>query len=767
MTTQALQTYNRYEIILKKIISAAFFMAIGFLLARIELLGVLCPFGPAFIAACFLAKRQEALLAGAGVCLGSLLVPENTIYIVCISVLICTAMLLIGVNNIRRWMALLLTACAYSIGAAIFKTQNITTFMMAVLECLLVLVMIYVLHTIIQIITKRQKRSVFSTEETICLSMGALIIVCMFGPLNISGVYIANIIALFLVLCVAYTGGAALGAGVGLALGMACCLGIAAEVTVIGMFGISGMVAGTVSKLKKGSTALAFILTNLLFIIAFFGSAVWYLVLIEVLAAALLFIGVPKKAFMFAGKYLDKKARREYEYKLHSKRFEELTVGRLKEVAQVFLQTGEIFTKEAVQKIHKGVNISDALSVVAESTCKDCVFKKSCWDKDFLSTYNVFNKLFAVYEKNGRLLPRDIDAVFAKKCFNVAGILSAAENIFSAYLLNIKWKKKIEESRLVTGKQLKGVAKVVSDIGHEMDTGFAFHETIEQNIAASLDAVGIRVREVCAESAAGGGMVVGLKVKNCAGQNDCANTLESVLGSVCGVGMKRTTTAVCDKGKVCTLRFEQAKKYSVGTAIAAVAKGEISGDSYSYQSLKNGRHMLMLCDGMGSGKSAKRESTAAVSLMENFYQAGFADAIIFDTINRLLILKGNEDVFSTVDLCMIDLRTGNAKFTKIGAESSYILNESGIATIAPGSLPIGILEEVEPVNTQKNIAHQDMIIMMSDGVSDNIRQQPNEWFADIPKTDAQQTADAILAKVLGSNEPMDDMTVMVTKIIEE
>ncbi len=766
MTTRALPSFSRYEMILKRILSAAVFMAAGFLLARIQLIGALCPFGPAFIAACFLSKRIETLIAAAGVCLGSLLVPENTLHILFLTVLLCAVLLFIKQGSIRRWMVLITTAAAYALGAAIFRSQDINTFMMAVLECLLALIMIYVLHTIMQMIINHSKRGVFSAEETISLCMGALIIVCMPGPLNIAGVYIANIIALFLVVCVAYTGGAALGAGVGLALGMACCLGIAAEVTVIGMFGIAGMVAGMVNKLKKTGTAICFMLINLLFIIAFYNAAVWYLVLIETAAAAILFLAVPKKVFAFAAKYFNKKTRHEYEYKLHSKRFEELTAGRLQEVSQVFLQTGEMFVKEAAQNMHKGADISGALSKVAEDTCRDCVFRKSCWDEDFINTYNVFNKLFIKYEKKGRLARSDVDQAFAKKCFNIEGILNVAESVFNSYLLNIKWKKKIEESRLVTGKQLKGVAKVVADIGHEINTGFAFLESVEQNIAASLDAVGIQVKEVCAESAAGGGIIVGLKVKNYEELNDCGQKLESVLCSVCGVGMKRTKAEQQAKGKLCTLRFEQARKFAVETRTAAAAKGSVSGDSYSYSNLKNGNYIVMLCDGMGSGERAKRESAAAVSLVENFYQAGFDDTIIFDTINRLLILKGNEEIFSTVDLCVVNLRTGSAKFTKIGGECSYILSGKGIATIAPGSLPIGILEEAAPVSTQKNVAVNDMIIMISDGVSDNIRQPPSAWFADIPVSDAQQTADAILAKALKSGNPKDDMSVVVSIITQ-
>lgn len=766
MSIGTISVHKPRQWVMKKIISAALFMAVGFLLARVALISSLSPFGPAFIAACFLARRQETLLAAAGVCLGALLNPENTLYIVTISILICTALLFIK-NVLKRWTVLLTTACAYAVAAAVFKTNDVYTFMTAVLDCLIALVMVYVLYTLVDIFTSKKKRSVYTTEETISLALGTLIIVCMFGPLNILGVYIANIVAMFLVICVAYAGGAALGAGVGLALGTACCLGIAAEVIVIGMFGISGMVAGTIRRLKKPGTALGFILANLLFIIAFFNTAVWYLVVIEVAASTLLFIFVPKKVFLFAGKYFDMKTRREYEYRLHSKRFKELTVDRLNEVSEVFYQTGEMFAKDAMQTIRNDVNISGVLSIVAESTCKDCVFKKSCWDKDFVNTYNVFNKLFTSYEAKGSVGPRDIDPRFAKKCYNVAGILSTAESVFSAYLLNVQWKKKIEESRLITGKQLKGVAKVVSDIGREMDTGFRFLETVEHRVAASLDAAGIHAREVCAESSVNGGMVVGLKVKNCGGQGDCRYVMERAVSKACGAKMKAAKGVACTSNKICTLRFEQARRYGVLTGIAMRAKGKISGDSHSFQGLKDGRYMLMLCDGMGSGEIANQESTAAVSLMENFYQAGFDDAIIFDTINRLLLLKGNEDMFSTVDLCMLDLHTGEAKFTKIGAERSYILGQNDLITINPGSLPIGILEEVKPISTRKVLHPDDMIVMMSDGVSDLIKEEPVMWFADIPMSNAQETADAILQKALGDNPPSDDMTVMVSQMNEE
>ncbi len=756
--------FNRHDTLIKKAVTAAALLAFGFLMGRIRLIGGISPFGPALVAACFLTRRDQALFSATGALLGALLVPEDALYIVSVLLGICAALLIVGQAHMRRWVAVLVTSGAYAVAAAVFKTAELATYMKAVLECIVSLLMIYVFSTLIHMSVNPAKRTLFSVEETICLALGALVFVCMFGPLNIKGVYIASIVAQLLVLGMAYTGGASFGAGVGLALGMALCFGISAEVTMIGMLGIAGMLGGTLRKLKKPGVAFSYILTVLLFLIAFFNQVVWPLVLIETGLAVLIFTLLPKRLLTFVGRYIDIKTRREFEYRMHTRRFKELTVGRLQEVSEVFLQTGDMFAKEAEAKIHSNMQISGVLSIVADSTCKDCVFKKSCWDKEFLNTYNVFNRLFVAFEKNGYLDETHIDAVFAKKCYNVKGILTTAESMFASYLLSLKWQKKIDQSRLITGKQLKGVAKVVADIGREVETGFQFLEHVEEKVAAALDAANCRVKEVCAESL-GGSVAVGVKMKGGGSENGIS--LESVVSGACGVRMQKASVTPCGAGAYSLIRFEQAKRYQTQTGIAKLTKADISGDSHVAVPLKDGRFLLMLCDGMGSGETAYRESAAAVSLVENFFKAGFDDSVIFDTINRLLQLKGSDEVFTTVDLCVLDLKSGSAKFTKIGAESSYLVNSEGLIEVSPGSLPMGIIDEVKPVSAAHTFSEGDMIVMMSDGVADEIQGDAVEWFSDIDMTDAQSAADAIIDKALNGQPPRDDMTVMVTRLVRE
>lgn len=745
---------------IKRIALVFLFMLLGFVLARIELALNIAPFGPAFVAACFFSRRAETVFSAAGVCFGALLVPHSTLFIVTVTLIISVTLICIGQLRLKRWIALLTTACAYAVGAAVFKTASLNDYLSAVLGCFISLAMIYVFGTLLEIGMRGKQRSIFSAEETICIALGALIAVCAFGPLNICGVYVAYVVAHFIVICVAYIGGAALGAGVGVALGLALYAGIHADSAVIGMVGIQGLLSGTLNRLGKAAVAAGYIIIKLLFVAAFYASTVWQSLIIEAAVAIFLFLLLPKKVFAFAARYVDIKIKHDYEYKLHVRRVKELTVKRLFEVSDIFVKTGELFVKEAQHNLMASNNIYSALSMVADNTCKDCVFKKSCWDKDFLATYGVFLQLMTAYEERGKIDQSDIPPLFLKKCYNIKGILNTAQNVFGAYLLSMNWQRRLEEARIITGRQLKGVARVVADIGQQMDAGFQFLPAIEEKIARALDAVNIRVKEVCAESLAGG-MTIGIKLKTgVAG----ARNIEKVLSGACGMPMQNTDETLSKKGNYRTLLFEQAHRYCALTAVACAAKGEVSGDSHIYGTLKDGRYILMLCDGMGSGESARRESVATVSLVENFFRAGFDDTVIFDTINKILMLKGSEEAFSTVDLCVIDLKTGEANFTKIGSECAYILNKEGIATVQPGALPIGILEDVTPVCANKKLIAGDMIVMISDGVADAIKQDAAVWFSDIPQDDAQMSANAILAKALCNSEPADDMTVMVCHI---
>ena len=57
--------------------------------------------------------------------------------------------------------------------------------------------------------------------------------------------------------------------------------------------------------------------------------------------------------------------------------------------------------------------------------------------------------------------------------------------------------------------------------------------------------------------------------------------------------------------------------------MSQLAKRDVSGDSFNVVTLKDGRELIVLSDGIGVGRKAARESKATVNLLEELFNTGF------------------------------------------------------------------------------------------------------------------------------------------------
>ena len=173
---------------------------------------------------------------------------------------------------------------------------------------------------------------------------------------------------------------------------------------------------------------------------------------------------------------------------------------------------------------------------------------------------------------------------------------------------------------------------------------------------------------------------------------------------------------------------------------------------------------------MGSGEVAERASSTSISLIENFYKAGFDNETILTSVNKLLSLS-QEEVFTAVDITVMNLEEGICDFIKIGAPCGFVKSRDNVEIVSAGALPLGVLEEMKPCITKKALSDGDMVIMTSDGVTDAFGGKENlaiEISDQIMKT-PQEMADIILGDAVKKNGgcPEDDMTVIVAQIFEK
>lgn len=193
--------------------------------------------------------------------------------------------------------------------------------------------------------------------------------------------------------------------------------------------------------------------------------------------------------------------------------------------------------------------------------------------------------------------------------------------------------------------------------------------------------------------------------------------------------------------------------------------GAPSGDSCLARMLEGDRLMLVVSDGMGSGAAAARESAQTVRLLSRFLAADVSLSLALETVNDLMLARTDADMFATVDLCVLDLRTGEAEFSKLAACQSLILRAGRLIRVAGGRLPLGILEGVTPEVTRIRLEPGDVLLMASDGVMDAADEETLRR-ALLAGENADDLAEGVLAAAEKAALPArrDDMTALVARI---
>ena len=140
-------------------------------------------------------------------------------------------------------------------------------------------------------------------------------------------------------------------------------------------------------------------------------------------------------------------------------------------------------------------------------------------------------------------------------------------------------------------------------------------------------------------------------------------------------------------------------------------------------------------------------------------------------MNTALVMGREEVCFSTLDLSVFDLYTGNCEFLKAGAATTFIRRGDKMEHVYSESLPLGVVRSQKIEKASCQLTSGDMVIMVTDGVLDALPAGEQEHLLDLmilgsPITNPKEMAHYILEKVLelGKNPPGDDMTVLVAGI---
>jgi stage II sporulation protein E len=366
---------------------------------------------------------------------------------------------------------------------------------------------------------------------------------------------------------------------------------------------------------------------------------------------------------------------------------------------------------------------------------------------------------------------------------DIMQMCKAINHTFKISKLNYIWGQKIEENKKTLSNQLDGVSKVISWVADGIiEKNKSKFEKEKEEIEILLLQKNIGVYDINIREEKNGKLIVDLYTKLCDDMIEEASKIqktEQLLTKVLNQNMEMHKQKNGINGDECKVlqTYISEDKYTLSIGIAKEKKqsSEMSGDSNINMKLDDGKVLVALSDGMGSGKEAKKSSELAIKMIKRLLGAGFEKDVALELINSIIAAKSENDSFATLDISVFDLFTGNIEFIKNAACPTYIKNGKNVEVINAISLPAGILTNVDSVVFDKDIKPGDIIVMCTDGIIEANKEALNkeEWIKEllsqISIDNPQKIADIILKEAIDHSVGItkDDMTVIVAKVSEK
>ena len=366
------------------------------------------------------------------------------------------------------------------------------------------------------------------------------------------------------------------------------------------------------------------------------------------------------------------------------------------------------------------------------------------------------------------------------------------QNLASAFLIeekeeeeekerqNLFLRRRLQESRVLAADHLKEMAAMMQKAAQEKIQIVRFSPKQIKQMIKALQPEGLILEDFYILEKENGRKEVIIRIyqNNFQRKNQFYSTEEiasflSVLLNLRLVPSLKTPFFITDEPQ--NFCFEEDTKYMVLTGYAkSVKEGEkISGDNYSFFETEEKKFYGVLSDGMGSGERASIESEAVLEMAERYLDGGFSTGLTAKMINDFILAGGEGKNMSTLDICSIDLYSGESEFLKVGAAYGLLKRDGYVEKIPSISLPLGLFYDLEMNRYQKKLLDGDYIFLFSDGILENFSGEEGEEFfkeiiAEIPYRRPSEMAGHIMKHAIAASRGRirDDMTVLVMGIWE-
>ena len=625
-------------------------------------------------------------------------------------------------------------------------------------------------------------KKAFTMEELIA---GVLIISLAslsLKDINIFSLNLSNIIIIFMIMVLGWKNGMVTGAVSGISIGLAISFVDGTSLVQISMFAISGILSGLLNRFGKIGVILGFILGNAILTYFVRGASTMIIYFREIFIASIGLLLVPNKIKLELEDLIGKNKLISNTGDNRLEESNDEVSEKLKTISDMFNELfsnvdkenaveQESFVQDFLDNLEEVKNnifydeISNEENGIAKDICTTLKEKEILLDNDLINILKEHNNYVIMKDEN---IKNDLQE-----------IVKIANRTLKIFEINKAKKQERKNNMATISQNLKNVTKVIDKCAEEIKVKKEnIYENKEKELGLLLKSKKIKINNVRIKKLKNEKFIVELKLD----YYDERLKEKEVIVNIADIISKSLGTRIVfqrerknDEKKEYYQMYSSEDKFVLQVGSAKITKdgSEISGDCSLQIKLADGKYLLAIADGMGSGEKARECSKIALRLVKQMLSAGFNNDESIKMINSRLNLAGNSEIYSSLDISILDLYVGKVELLKNGACSTYIKNKKNIRKIDSTSMPVGIVNNIELQSNTIDIIDGDIIIMCSDGVLEAKDDTKREWIEDFLKNvstnNVQKLADLILAEAVDNSFGIaqDDMTVIVSKIVKK
>lgn len=707
-------------------------------------------------------------------------------------------------SNERRKLGrnVIISTLIVQIAPIAFGTFYLYDLLIGIMQAIVSFIFYKIFVNSITVIRDYKYKNVFSVEELMGASMIVAIAFAALTPIHIFAFSVKNILCILIVLILGWKNGILVGATGGITIGIVLGIIDVGDPIMIAAFAICGLLAGLFSKFGKPGVIIGFVLGNTMLTYVSNGNVVPVILFQEILIASLGLLLIPKKV-EFAIENLFNESKLLPETTSRALEGTKETIRKLTNISETISELAKSYTQTAatvvddeltkIEKENEEIFVKEFRSNI-EGLEENLLYEELYYSDEIIS--DIFKFLLI----NSLVTEKDLIQIFANHNNYIMGTEKDEEQEINKYVeddisimmkkinysykmskMNFVYKKKIEENKKNVSVQLQGVSDIIAEIADDIEeTKKVQFQNEKEQIIQLLRQKQIKVNEILIKKEDTGRIKVSVYTKCC----------EDIEGSLCepkliGQVISRVlneNVILCDQScglrkneDTCKFSYMSKDKHNLQIGIAKSTKegSPISGDTSIQTRLSDGKYLLAISDGMGSGPEARKSSKIAIKMLERLLTSGFKKDTSIKLINSTLASNmQEEDMYATLDIAILDLYAENMEFVKNGACPTYVKRNKDVQLLKSISMPTGILENVELIVYDKDIQKGDIIVMCSDGIVDSNEDYNNKelWvkylLEEISTDDVQKIADIIISEAIDNDfgKEKDDMTVIVAKV---